>query len=154
MSISKQLAKHLRDVHFGGNWCTVDLKSVLSDVTFDQAQIQVYSLNSIFSLTFHMTYYLDVLIRVLEESILDGKDELSWISEAPKTKEEWENFQKSAWEKVEKVALLIEQLPDEKLTEDFVDPKYGTNYRNIAGIVEHTHYHLGQITIIKKLLVQ
>ncbi|MGV3611310.1 MAG: DUF1572 domain-containing protein [Fluviicola sp.] len=154
MSISKQLAKHLRDVHFGGNWCTVDLKSVLSDVTFDQAQIQVYSLNSIFSLTFHMTYYLDVLIQVLEETILGGKDELSWISEAPKSKEEWENFQKNTWEKAEKVALLIEQLPDEKLTEDFVDPKYGTNYRNIAGIVEHTHYHLGQITIIKKLLLQ
>ena len=154
MSVSKQLAKHLRDVHFGGNWSTVDLKTVLSDVTLEQAKMQVHSLNSIFSITFHMDYYLDVLIRVLEEHVLDGKDELSWISEAPETQEEWEGFQKKTWEKVEKVALLIDQLPDEKLTEDFIDPKYGTNYRNIAGIAEHTHYHLGQIVIIKKLLVQ
>ncbi len=154
MSVSKQLAKHLRDVHFGGNWSTVDLKNLLSDVTFEQAAVQMYSLNSIFSISFHMAYYLDVLIKVLEEHVLDGKDELSWISEVPKTKAEWERFQKNTWEKAEKVALLIEKLPDEKLTEDFVDPKYGTNYRNIAGIVEHTHYHLGQIAIIKKLLVQ
>jgi hypothetical protein len=154
MSVSKQLAKHLRDVHFGGNWSTVDLKTVLSDVTLEQAKTQVHSLNSIFSITFHMDYYLDVLIRVLEEHVLDGKDELSWISEAPETQEEWEGFQKRIWEKAEKAALLIEQLPDEKLTENFVDPKYGTNYRNIAGIVEHVHYHLGQIVIIKKLVME
>lgn len=152
MSISKQLAKHLRDVHFGGNWSTIDLKTVLSDVTFEQAQIEVHGLNSIFAITFHLDYYLDVIITVLEKNVLDGKDELSWISEPSKTREEWESFQLAMWEKAEKSASLIEKLPDEKLTEDFVDPKYGTNYRNIAGIVEHVHYHLGQIVIIKKLL--
>ncbi|MNU94614.1 hypothetical protein D3C71_846010 [compost metagenome] len=154
MSLTKQLAKHLRDAHFGGNWSTVDLKSTLSDVTFDQAGIRVYSLNSISALTFHLAYYLDVLITVLEENKLVGKDELSWISTAPETKEDWENFQQSIWERAEKAALLIEKLPDEQLTEDFVDPKYGTTYRNIAGIVEHIYYHLGQIVIIKKLVTQ
>ena len=154
MTIAKQLAKHLRDVHFGGNWSTVDLKSVLSDVTVETAKMQVHSLNSIFAITFHTAYYLDVLITVLEENILNGKDELSWISEPPKTNEEWETFLQTIWEKAEKAALMIEQLPDAILTENFVDPKYGTNYRNIAGIVEHTHYHLGQIVIIKKLVDQ
>lgn len=152
MSISKQLAKHLRDVHFGGNWSTVDLKSVLSDVTFEQAKMEVHALNSIFAITFHMDYYLDVLITVLEKNVLDGKDELSWISEPSKTQEEWESFQQAMWEKAERIASLLEKLPDEKLTEDFIDPKYGTNYRNIAGIVEHAHYHLGQIVIIKRLI--
>jgi hypothetical protein len=154
MSVSKQLAKHLRDVHFGGNWSTVDLKTVLSDVTFEQAQAKVYDLNSIFAITFHMDYYLDVLIKVLEKNVLDGKDELSWISEPSKTQEEWESFQQAMWQKAEKAASLIEGFPDEQLTRNFIDPKYGTNYRNIAGVVEHIHYHLGQIVIIKKLLAQ
>jgi hypothetical protein len=101
-----------------------------------------------------MTYYVDVLITVLEEHKLVGNDELSWNLPAIESQEAWENLQKSAWLKAEKAALMIEELPDEKLTEDFVDPKYGTTYRNIAGIVEHMHYHLGQIVIIKKLLVQ
>ena len=154
MSLSKQLAKHLRDVHFGGNWTTTDLKTTLTDVSWKEATTQVYSLNSIASLTFHMTYYVDVLITVLEEHQLTGNDELSWNLPEIESQESWENLQKSCWFKAEKVALLIEELPDEKLTEDFIDPKYGTTYRNIAGIVEHMHYHLGQIVIIKKLLVQ
>jgi len=154
MSLAKQLAKHLRDVHFGGNWTTTDLKTTLSDVSWKEATTQVYSLNSIAALTFHMTYYVDVLITVLEENQLTGNDEVSWNSPIIESQEAWENLQKNAWLKAEKAALLIAEIPDEKLTEDFVDPKYGTNYRNISGIVEHMHYHLGQLVIIKKLLVQ
>jgi hypothetical protein len=154
MSIAKQLAKHLRDVHFGGNWSTVDLKSTLADVKWEETAMQVYSLNSIAALTFHLAYYLEVLITVLEENKLVGKDELSWISPAVQSQEDWESLKEGIWVKAEKAATLVEKLPDELLTRDFVDPKYGTYYRNIAGIIEHMHYHLGQIVIIKKLVVQ
>ncbi len=44
----------------------------------------------------------------------------------------------------------IEQLPESKLWETFSDEKYGNYYRNIHGIIEHIHYHLGQIVLIKK----
>jgi len=54
----------------------------------------------------------------------------------------------------EKVANLIGQLPESKLWENFSEEKYGNYYRNIHGIIEHTHYHLGQIVIIKKLIQQ
>lgn len=154
MTIAEQLAKHFKDVHFGGNWSTVDLKNTLEDLSWKEANTQMYSLNSIAAITFHLAYYVDVLITVLEENKLVGKDELSWISLSVQSQEEWERFQEEMWAKAEKAALLIEKLPDELLSRDFVDPKYGTNYRNIAGIIEHMHYHLGQIVIIKKLLVQ
>ena len=52
----------------------------------------------------------------------------------------------------EKFALLIEQLPENKFEETFIDEKYGNYYRNIHGIIEHNHYHLGQIVLIKKIL--
>lgn len=154
MSISNQLAKHLRDVHFGGNWTVTDLRSTLSDVNWEDAMKQVCSLNSIAALTVHMTYYVNVLITVLEENKLTGKDEISWTLPSLRSQQEWEQLQEQIWKSAEKAALLIEQLPDEQLEQDFVDPKYGTRYRNIAGIVEHMHYHLGQIVMIKKLIVQ
>jgi hypothetical protein len=154
MSISKQLAKHLRDVHFGGNWSESDLKTTLSDVHWEDALTQVYSLNSIAALTFHMTYYVEVLLTVLEENRLTGKDEISWILPAIESKKDWDELLKGIWQRAEKAASLIEELPDEQLIQDFVDPKYGTKYRNIAGIVEHLYYHLGQIVIIKKLVAQ
>lgn len=154
MTLATQLAKHLRDVHFGGNWCTVDFKSTLSDMSWEDAVKQVHSLNSIAALAFHVFYYTDVIITVLQENKLEGKDELSWITPAIRSQEDWEELLNTTWEKAEKAAQLIEQLSDEKLVQDFVDPKYGTNYRNIAGIIEHMHYHLGQMELIKKLTIQ
>ena len=54
----------------------------------------------------------------------------------------------------ENFAILIEHLPEAKLGEIFTDEKYGNYYRNVHGIIEHTHYHLGQIVLIKKILSQ
>ncbi len=56
------------------------------------------------------------------------------------------------WADAENFAGMIEQLPESKLWEDFADPKYGNYYRNLVGIIEHIHYHLGQIVLIKKML--
>lgn len=152
LSISHQLAKHLRDVHFGGNWTVTDLKKTLDNVGWEKALTRVHSLNSIAALTFHMAYYVDVLITVLEDNKLTGKDEISWNLPLISSQKDWEELLEKIWKNAEKAAVLIEQLPDEQLIQEFIDPKYGTFYRNIAGIVEHMHYHLGQVVIIKKLL--
>ena len=32
--------------------------------------------------------------------------------------------------------------------------KYGNYFRNLTGIIEHLHYHLGQIVLIKKLIAE
>ena len=58
------------------------------------------------------------------------------------------------WRDAENFAGLVEQLPEHKLWEDFTDKKYGNYYSNIHGIIEHNHYHLGQIVLIKKILLQ
>lgn len=52
------------------------------------------------------------------------------------------------------MAQLIEQLPDSRLEEIFSQEKYGTFHRNLFGIIEHAHYHLGQIVVIKKMLLK
>jgi hypothetical protein len=54
----------------------------------------------------------------------------------------------------EAAARLVEALPDERLRENFTDMKYGSGYRNLAGMIEHLHYHLGQITLLKTLVRQ
>ena len=57
------------------------------------------------------------------------------------------------WTNAEKFASQVEQMSDEKLGEVFVDEKYGNYHRNIDVIVEHSYYHLGQIVLIKKMLL-
>ena len=70
------------------------------------------------------------------------------------TQGDWEELLNKTWADAEQFASLVELLPESKLWEDFSDEKYGTYHRNIHGIIEHTHYHLGQITLIKKMLAQ
>lgn len=153
MSISKQIAKHIRDVHFGGNWTDVNMKKTLADVDWQQAITKVQSFNTIATLVFHTHYFVAVVLKVLQEGVLDGKDIYSFDHPPIQSQADWEKMLDKVWTDVEAFAVLMEQFPDSKLLEDFVDNKYGNYYRNLQGIVEHTHYHLGQIVFIKKMLL-
>lgn len=48
----------------------------------------------------------------------------------------------------------VELLADNILDEPFVDEKYGTYLRNVECVIEHSYYHLGQVSLIKKMIVQ
>ncbi|HET7899168.1 MAG TPA: DUF1572 domain-containing protein [Flavisolibacter sp.] len=152
MSISAQLAKHLRDVHFGGNWTSVNLKDTLSGIDWQQATTKTDSLNTIALLVYHMHYYVAAILKVMQGGPLDAKDQYSFDLPPLQTQMDWERLQQSVWTDAEDLAKLVESLPEEKLWENFAGEKYGTVYRNIQGLIEHTHYHLGQIALIKKLL--
>lgn len=153
MSIAKHIAKNFREVHFGGNWTCSNLKDNLADITWQQAKEQVGSFNTIATLAYHIHYYVGVAMKVLQGEALNGKDEYSFKHPPINNQKDWENLLLKMWDDAETFALLIEQLPENKLWEDFTDTKYGNYYRNIQGIIEHTHYHLGQIALIKKSIL-
>lgn len=152
MTLIEQTAKHLRDVHFGKNWTASNLKDALSDVTWKEATTQIGTFNTIAVLTFHVSYYLDAIIDVIEGRPLVSKDELSFLCPKISSEDDWMALQNSVWDRTEKAAKLIEGLDDSQLNDDFSHSKYGTYYRNIQGLTEHTHYHLGQIVILKRLV--
>ncbi|MEO0472860.1 MAG: DinB family protein [Bacteroidota bacterium] len=152
MTFSIQLAKHLRDVYFGGNWTAVNLKDTLQDVDWQMASRQIADCNSIATLVYHMTYYVREVTKVLQGGPLEAKDTFSFDHPPINSQTDWENMLATIWEEAEVFASLIEKLPDERLMEYFPDPKYGIYNRNLLGIIEHLHYHLGQVVLIKKLL--
>ncbi len=152
MTTTQQLAKHLRDVHFGGNWTWSNVKDQLTDVSIETAMKKVESLNTIAALTFHINYYVIAIINVLEGSEINAHDKFSYDHPNFETEEEWKNFCQQCLDDAEKLAGLIEILPDSILNDVFVAEKYGSYHRNFLGLIEHTHYHLGQIAIIKKLV--
>jgi uncharacterized damage-inducible protein DinB len=154
MQTAKQIATHLRAVYFGGNWTFSNLKEHLSDLSWQQATQQVHSLNTIATLVFHIGYYINVATKVLEDGPLDGNDKFSFQHPPIESQEDWEQFLAKTWAEAEHFANLVEQLPDEKLLEVFSEEKYGNYYRNMHGIIEHAHYHLGQIVLIKKMILQ
>lgn len=154
MNLSAQIAKHFREVYFGGNWTSSNLKDHVANLTWQQATTQVYSFNSIATLVFHMNYYVGAVLKVLHGGPLDAKDKYSFDHPPILSLEDWEKLLDKTWADAENFASLVEQLPENKLWENLAGEKYGNYYTNIHGIIEHNHYHLGQIVLIKKILLQ
>ena len=154
MDLTTQIAKHFRAVHFGDNWTSVNLKDSLAGVTWQQATTHVYSLNTIAALVFHMNYYVEAVMKVLQGEPLTASDKYSFDVPQILSQKDWEKLLDKTWVDAENFARLIEKLPETKLAETFTDEKYGNYYRNLHGIIEHIHYHLGQIVLIKKILLQ
>ncbi|ATL48884.1 DUF1572 domain-containing protein [Chitinophaga caeni] len=150
--LTKQLAKHFRDVHFGGNWTSVNLKDSLAGIDVAMATRKVNDLNAIAVLVFHIHYYIVAIKGVLEGKPLDAHDRYSFDLKPLESEGEWQSLIQKSLDDAGQLAHLIENLDEEMLHKDFVDPKYGNYLRNILGLTEHCHYHLGQIVIIKKLL--
>ena len=153
MNLTAQIARHLREVHFGGNWTSVNLKDSLAGITWQQATIKIYSLNTIAALVYHINYYVSAVLKVLEGGPLDAHDKYSFDLPLIQSDEDWEKLLNKTWTDAKNFANLIEQLPEGKLENDFSEKKYGSYYRNLHGIIEHTHYHLGQIVLIKKIIL-
>ncbi|KFF22264.1 hypothetical protein [Chryseobacterium sp. JM1] len=153
MSSASQLAKRFREVLLDGLWiANTNFKDQLSDVTWEQAVTKIDSLNTIAMLTFHIHYYIAGVLNVLEGGDLEIKDQFSFDLPPIESEEQWKDLLNRLWTDSEKFASLVEQIPDDKLDEVFVDQKYDTYRRNIDGMIEHSYYHLGQITLIKKML--
>ena len=153
MNIATLTAKHFRGIHFGGNWTSVNLKESLVDVDWQMATTSVHSFNTIATLVFHINYYVSAVLKVLEGNPLDASDKYSFTHAPILSQQDWENLLAKVWADAEAFAVLVEQLPDSKLQQVFSDEKYGSYFSNIHGIIEHSHYHLGQIVLIKKILL-
>lgn len=154
MKNTHQLAKHLREVHFGDSWTWSSLKEQLEGITWKEATQKVNDFNTIAVLTYHSAYYVTALIAVLEEKTLNTKDVDSFQHPPINSQKDWEALLDTVWKNAEHAATLLEQLPDSKLYEIFRNEKYGIYFRNILGMIEHMYYHVGQISIIKRLVVR
>ncbi|OCK50444.1 DUF1572 domain-containing protein [Chryseobacterium sp. CBo1] len=149
-----QLAKRFREVLLDGKWiANTNFKDQLSDVTWEQVTTKISSLNTVAMLAFHIDYYIAGLINVFEGGDLEIRDQFSFDLPPIESQKQWEELLNKLWGDAEKFASLLEKMPDSKMNEVFVDEKYGTYLRNIDGMIEHCYYHLGQITLIKKLIL-
>ncbi len=149
---AKQTAKHFHDIHFGGNWTVSNVKEQLGDVSIDMALKEVNGFNTIATLTFHMNYFVNVALNFFKTGKVVGDDKLSFDHPPIHSEKDWKMMVSHYLIQAEELTEIIKNLPDEKLLEPFGEEKYGNHFRNLHGIIEHTHYHLGQISLIKKLI--
>ena len=153
MENSTQLANRFREVYLNGTWiANTNYKDQLSKPSWKQAIHKIGSLNTIAALTYHINYYLAGILKVFEGGTLEIRDKYSFDLPPINSKEEWGKLINDLLSNAEQFAKHVEAMPDEKLEEAFVDEKYGNYRRNIEGVIEHSYYHLGQISLINKMI--
>ncbi|GAA4246270.1 DUF1572 domain-containing protein [Winogradskyella damuponensis] len=155
MKQTKQLANRLREVILNGTWiANTNYKNQLEDLDWKLANVKFESFNTISDLAQHIHYYISGITNVFVNNTLEIRDKYSFDFSPIQSQQEWERFLNQFWNDTAQLANLIEKLPEETLNNEFVDKKYGTFLRNIDGMIEHSYYHLGQIVLIKKILLK
>lgn len=150
-NLPSRIAEHLRAVHFGGNWTAVCMKELLSDVDWQRATSRTGSFHTIAELVYHTGYFVTATLKVLGGGPLDAQDKYSFDCPPIASESDWQALQENVWADVEDLASLIEQMPEAQLWEPFAGANYGAYYRCLHGPIEHCHYHLGQIALLKKV---
>ena len=153
--MNKDLANRLREVLLNGKWiANTNLKEQITSISWEQAIQKVENLNTIALLTFHINYYLKGVINVFQGGNLEIKDKFSFDMPEISSETDWLNLVNEFVNNAEKFISHVEKMDDNLLTQPFVKEEYGSYLRNIEAQIEHTYYHLGQVSLIKKLIVQ
>lgn len=153
MSTSIALATRFREVILNGTWiANTNFKAQLEDTNWEMVTQKISNLNTISILAQHIHYYINGINQVFAGGTLDIKDKYSFDFPPITAQEQWEAFLQRFLKDAERFAQYVEQLSEEQLNADFTNPNYGSYYRNIDGMIEHSYYHLGQIVLLKKLI--
>ena len=152
MKLKDHIAQHIIDVHMGDNWTDVNIKNTLQNISLQEAvTVTSSSANTIAALLHHITFYNEVVLERLKGNIpfisdVNGFDVPALIKE-----DDWLELQEKNYQSAQNLAEAVKQFPEEKLFEPVI-ANHSTVYKTLHGIIEHTHYHLGQIVIIKNLV--
>lgn len=155
MERNSDLASRLKEALLDGRWIAyTNFKEQIESVTWEQATQKVGSLNTIAALTYHVNYYLAGILNVLKGGELEIKDKYSFDLPPIASESDWKSLVTTFLLNAEAFVAEVVQIPDSRLDDTFVDEKYGTYLRNLEGVIEHSYYHLGQVTLIRKLVLE
>lgn len=147
------IANRLREVLLNGQWiANTNFKEQILSLNWKQAIQKVGELNTIAAITFHINYYLKGLLHVFNGEELNISDKYSFDLPEIHSEMDWKIQVDDFLNNSEKFVEQVEQLPDNLLDQPFVDEKYGSYLRNIEGVIEHSYYHLGQVSLLKKII--
>lgn len=146
------IAQHILDVHNGDNWTEVNITDTLKDVSFEMAVAQTKaSKNTIASLLYHLTFYNEVMLKRLEGNPPVNNDSNGFDMPPLRDESAWRELKGRNMTSANALAEAVKNISDEKLFEPIL-PGFSQTYKSLHGIVEHAHYHLGQIVLLKNLI--
>ena len=153
MTRNLTMASRLREVLLNGHWiANTNYKEQILSLNWRHATQKIDTLNTIAALTYHINYYLAGLLNAFENGKLEIRDKYSFDMPKISSEADWNKLVADFLDNSEKFSNHVEQMNDSIFDQPFIDEKYGSYLRNIEGVIEHSYYHLGQISLIKKMV--
>lgn len=91
---------------------TLTVKDTLADISWQQAITNVYSLHTIATLVFHVNYYVNPILKVLQGGTLNASDKFSFDLTLVTSEEEWQKLITKVMTEAEFFAGEIEKLDE------------------------------------------
>jgi uncharacterized damage-inducible protein DinB len=155
MTRNQTIASRLREVFLSGRWiANTNYKEQLLSLNWQQATQKVENLNTIAALTYHINYYVKGILDAFATGQLTIRDQYSFDLPPIQSEADWNKLVGDFLHNAEQFAHAVEQMEETSFDQPFIDEKYGTFWRNMEGVIEHSYYHLGQISLLKKMIVR
>lgn len=159
MSLNKKrnidLADRLEEVLLSGKWiANTNFKAQIEQTDWMMAERKIGTFNTIAALTFHLNYYLNGLLEFLDTGQLNMHDKYSFDHVPATSEKEWSQLRNTFIANATTFVSKVREMDDQLLSAPFVHEKYGDYARNIEGVIEHSYYHLGQVSLLRKWVIE
>lgn len=152
MKITEQIAQHLLDTHNGGNWTDVDLTETLTGIDLQFATtITPFSPNTIAAILHHISFWNRAVAERGRGSVPVVDEKNGYDLPAMNSENDWQKLKADNLRSANELAEVIRSFDEAKLEQPILTD-HSSAYKNFQGQVEHVHYHLGQIVMLKKYL--
>jgi hypothetical protein len=152
MDISSLIAQHIIDVFEGDNWTEVNVIYTLADLNHVEASQKTQaSVNTIAGLVHHLRFWNDVMAQRIRGQHIDIPDANGFDNSPLADAESWKTLVESCLASGRRLAEAVAAVEVSRLQQPILTG-LPTAYKSLQGSVEHVHYHLGQIVILKQLI--
>lgn len=152
MYIPILIAEHVLAVHEGNNWTEVNITDTLKDVTLPEATtLTKASPNTLAALLHHLSYWNRVMVQRINHFKVVLPNANGFDVPLLQTEQDWQLLKADNLASAQELAAAINSFDENKLPQPILEG-YSSAYKHLQGSVEHIHYHLGQIVILKQLI--
>jgi len=146
------LVENILQVYEGNNWTDVNINDTIKDITYEQAQQKTAaSSNTIASLLHHLYYWNGIIMQRLEGENPSIPEANGFDVEKLNNENDWDILKEKTHQSFIQLTVAVSKFPEEKLYDTYAEGR-SSYFKNLHGIVEHAHYHLGQMVILKNLI--
>lgn len=150
MSETEGIADQITRAIHGDAWYGDGLIALLKGISAEQAAGRpITDAHTIWEILAHITVWVNIISRRLHGEPADATPEEDWPTLTDTSAQAWTDAVSACVVAHDQLAHEVRQLPLSRLEDDMAGHP-SKLYSQLHGIVQHTLYHTGQISILKK----